>query len=178
MADLGFDYDAEQFEPLAPRDPIPADKYEAMIIESERKPTRDGNGELLNLVWVVTSGKYEGRKVYDRVNLKNNSDKAVEIGMRQLSAICHATGKLRVTDSAELHNLPCTISVKVVPAGPDKNMVHRDAKNENTGYSPIGASAPASSVAHAPHRPAPGTAAAPARTTTSTAPAKKPWERK
>jgi hypothetical protein len=39
----------------------------------------------------------------------------VEIAQRTLSAICHATGKMHVSDSEELHMIPMTIQVKIKP---------------------------------------------------------------
>ena len=150
-------YNAEDHKPLDQFDPLPAGQYRAMIVESERKVTAKGDGELLNLVWLVTEGEYEGRKVWDRVNLVNPNPKAVEIGMRQLSSICRAVGKLRIqSDSSEIHELPCLITLKIRPEGPDKMGIHRNAQNEVKGYESA------------------KTAAKPAAPAT---PAKKPWER-
>lgn len=177
MADLGIDYNAEQYEPLKSYEPIPANEYEAVIVESERKPTSAGTGERLSLTWLIISGEYEGRKVFDGLNLRNPNPKAVEISMRQLSAICHATGKLQIKDSAELHDTPCRIKVGVIPAGPDDKGVHREAKNEVKGYSPLQASGQ-------PPMARPNPVAAPAArqpamaSTAPSTPTKKPWERR
>lgn len=170
MATLGIDYDAEQYQPLESFEPLPAGKYEAMIIESERVTTKKGDGELLKLVWQITDGEYAGRKVFDRINLLNPNNQAVEIGMRQLSSICRAVGKLRISDSTELHDTPCLIDLKVRPAGPDKTGVHRDASNEVKGYEAVAPAAPPAPAARtvAPRQPA----------TASAGSARKPWERK
>ena len=39
----------------------------------------------------------------------------MEIAQRTLSAICHATGKMHVSDSEDLHLIPMTIQVKIKP---------------------------------------------------------------
>lgn len=186
MADLGFDYNAEDHKPLDSFEPVPPDKYEAMIVDSEVKPTNAGDGELLVLRWRIISGDYENRLVFDRVNLKNPNNEAVAIGQRQLSSICRALGKLRIKDSAELHEIPCIINVKIKAAGPDKKGVFREAQNEIKGYEPIDSgqqqAAPAPAAA-APSRPAsfnkPAATSAPARQpATAGAGGKPPWSRK
>ncbi|MFU8817401.1 MAG: hypothetical protein ACNA7W_18800, partial [Pseudomonadales bacterium] len=50
------------------------------------------------------------------INIQNPNPKAEEIGQRELSAICHATGVIKVGDSSELHDKPCMISVVMKPA--------------------------------------------------------------
>ena len=53
--------------------------------------------------------------VFDQLNLVNQNPTTVEIAQRALSAICHATGKLQVADSADLHLIPITSQVTVKP---------------------------------------------------------------
>ena len=54
-------------------------------------------------------------KIFDRLNLVNASAQTVEIAQRTLSAICHATGRLQVQDSADLHLIPMIADVTVKP---------------------------------------------------------------
>ena len=182
MADIGYQYNAEDHKPLEDRDPVPPDKYEAQIVESSVDPTKAGNGRLMKLVWQITSGEYEGRKVFDRVNLENPNPKAVEIGQRQLSSICRAVGKLRIEDTSELHDTTILIDVRVKPAEGQYA-----ASNEIRGYFALDgteqATAPAQAVAPAPVRQAPAaqrTAPAPARqpVAAGTGGGKPPWVRK
>lgn len=184
MADLGFDYNAGDHKPLDSREPIPVEWYTAQIIESEVKPTQKAGGEILNLTWVIVEGPYEGRRVWDRVNLKNANPQAVEIGMRQLSSICGALGLIRVQDSAELHDIQCKIRTKIVPAGPDRTGVYREAKNEVSDYKSLKDFAARSDTASRrtapaarPAAPAGATAAASAAPAAPAAPTRKPWER-
>lgn len=155
MAQLGFD--ASAVEPSAPFEVLPPGKYQVQIVQSEMRPTRAGDGQFLWLEMDILAGPHAGRKLWDQLNLVNRSQQTVEIAQRRLSAICHAVGRLQVADSEELHFRPMLATVKVKPEGPDKQGVHRQAKNEIEGYEPL-PGAPARPAA-APARPA----AAPAR---------------
>jgi len=111
MADLrGFD--ANQVEPSTDFDPIPADKYLAVITESEMKPNKAGTGRYLQLTFQVIEGEFKGRYLWSRLNLDNPNETAVQIARAELSAICRAVSVLAPNDSVELHNLPLMIAVK------------------------------------------------------------------
>ncbi|MBI5939841.1 MAG: DUF669 domain-containing protein [Caulobacterales bacterium] len=110
MATLNFD--ANQVEPSTGKDPIPAGKYVAAISSSEMKPTKNGNGQYLELEYQILEGEYKGRKVWSRHNLHHPNAQTVQIARGELSAICRAVGTMTPKDSAELHNLPMTITVK------------------------------------------------------------------
>lgn len=127
MAILNFN--SNEVEPSTGIEPIPADKYQAIIIESEAKPTKSGNGEYLELTFEVISGDYKGRRLWSRLNLKNQSAVAVQMARGDLSAICHAIKVPQPRDSAELHNLPLTITVRC-----KKNPETGELSNEIKSY--------------------------------------------
>lgn len=166
MAKLpGGPFNAADVDPTQTFDPIPAGKYPMSFTESEMKPTKNGDGQYLQLVAEVLDGEYRGRKVWERLNLVNRNPTAVEIAQRTLSAICRAVGVMNPTDSAQLHGRPFLGRVKFVPA-----QGSYEAKNEMGGYEPLtgtppSASAPAAAqYAAATGRGAPAPAkAAPAR---------------
>lgn len=108
-------YNATNFDPNVGYNPVPAGDYTAMIAKSEIKPTNAGDGTYLELTWQIIDGEFQGREIWQRITTSNPSDKATEIGMRELSNVCHAVGVLQPQDSAELHDKPCVITVKVVP---------------------------------------------------------------
>ena len=111
MADLrGFD--ANQVEPTAALDPIPAGKYPAVITESEMKPNKAGTGSYLQLTFQIIDGPFNNRVLWARLNLDNPNATAVKIARAELSAVCRAVGVLAPNDSAELHNLPLVIRVR------------------------------------------------------------------
>lgn len=131
MTQLNFD--ATHVKPNEGFDTIPAGWYRAIIDESEMRPTKDGTGLRLNLRFMVIDGPYTNRKVFCGLNIKNNSEKAVEIAMGQLSAIAHAVGVLQVADSQQLHNLPMWIKVKIQK---DESGQYED-KNDITSFKNI-----------------------------------------
>lgn len=129
QGNLGGTFDANTVAPQETFDPIPTGWYKAMVTDSALKNTKAGTGQYLKLEWQVLEGEHQGRKVFDNINLANPNPKASEIGQRQLSAVCHATGTLQISDSSQLHNLPCLIRVKATPP-----TAEYDAGNEVKGY--------------------------------------------
>lgn len=135
-----FGFDASQIEPNAPRDPIPAGWYKAVVSESIEKPTKAQTGSYLQLTLEVIEGEHAGRKVFERLNLKNPNAQAVEIAQRSLSGICRAIGVITPRHSQDLHDKPMMIKVAVTP--------ERDgygASNEIKEYAEVQKSAPAAS---------------------------------
>ncbi|WP_338928359.1 DUF669 domain-containing protein [Roseomonas mucosa] len=172
MANLGQTFDANNVAPTTPMEVIPAGKYNVHIVNSEMRDTKTG-GQMLWLEMDILDGQFAGRKLWDRLNLVNQNTQAVEIAQRTLSAICHATGQMTVTDSEQLHFKPMLATVKVRPAGPDKFGTHREAQNEVRGYE---GGASAGSTARPASNPA-QTAGRPAAQTQASKPASAPWRR-
>lgn len=125
-------FNAEEIEPQGSFDPIPAGWYVGMIVASEMKPTKTGSGEYLQLRIDIIEGEYEGRVLFDRLNLRNTNQTAVEIAQRQLSAICRAVGVMQPQDSSDLHDRPLRVKVSIRPAGNG-----HDASNEIRGYEAV-----------------------------------------
>lgn len=107
-----LDFNANDVEPTAVFDPLPAGKYLAAITLSEMKPTKAGNGSYLQLEFTVLDGACKGRKVWDRLCINHPNDLTQKIARGNLSAICRAVGVMQPRDSVELHNLPLVITVK------------------------------------------------------------------
>ncbi len=112
MASLS-NFDANQVEPSTGKDPIPAGKYLAAITASEMKPTKNGAGQYLECEYQILDGDHKGRKLWSRHTLNHPSAQTVQIARGELSAICRAVGIMTPKDSAELHNLPLTVTVKL-----------------------------------------------------------------
>ena len=114
MANIGANgFDATNVDPSVDFEHIPAGRYNAEITDSDMLDNSRGTGEYLKLEFTILDGPCAGRKLWAQLNLNNPSTQAVEIAQRELSAICHAVGKLRVQDSVQLHNIPLEINVKV-----------------------------------------------------------------
>lgn len=111
MADLGG-YDPKQVAD-SDFDALPAGEYRAVIVESERKPTKGGGGFLLNVKLQIIDGQYKNRTVFDRFNLWNASDKAKLIAQQQFKKVCEAVNVMSPKDSSELHMKPLMIKLTV-----------------------------------------------------------------
>ena len=149
MADLrGFD--AQTVEPNDSFDPIPNGDYLCIITTSEMKPTKAGDGAYLELELQVLEGPYQGRKLWDRLNLNNANETAVKIAKGTLSAICRAVGVLQPTDSCELHDLPLVAKVacrKRDDTDELTNVIKSYKKRDAVAAVPASSPAPAKSVA-------------------------------
>lgn len=130
MAELGMNFDANQVEPNQGFEPIPAGEYDVIIIDSKMKPTKANTGRYLELTLQVLNGPFQNRQLWDRLNLFNPNEKAVQIAKGTLSAICRAVGVMTPKDSAELHNRP--LRCRVVGTK-DQN---GNPSNEVKGYKP------------------------------------------
>jgi hypothetical protein len=113
-----LNFDATTVEPLQPMTALPKDRYNVMISDSEMKTTKAGDGEYLQLEFTVLDGPMANRKVWSRLNLRNQNATTEDISRRELAAICHAVGVMRVADSADLHDKPLLIDV-IVEKGKD-----------------------------------------------------------
>lgn len=128
MADLNG-FNANDVDPAADFEAIPAGKYLAIITESGMKSTKSGNGSYLELVFQVIEGEYKGRLLWARLNLDNPNSLTVQIARSELSAICRAVGVMQPKDSVELHNLPLLVTVKC-----KKRQDTGEIANEIKGY--------------------------------------------
>jgi len=131
-----LDFNADTVEPSSGFEVIPIGDYKAVVTASEMKDTKKGNGKYLQLTYDILEGKYKGRKLFDRLNLKNSNQKTVEIAQRDLSALCRAVGVMHPHDSGELHNKPFIISVIIqdpTAAYPNPSNAIKNRKSINGG---------------------------------------------
>ncbi|MEK9754407.1 MAG: DUF669 domain-containing protein, partial [Rhodospirillaceae bacterium] len=116
MAQLGGTFDATNVAPKTDFELLEPADYPVMIVASAMKPTKSNTGQYLEIEMDVIDGPRKGAKLWDRLNLVNPNAKAQEIAERTLSAICHATGVMSVSDSEQLHGRAMLATVKVKPA--------------------------------------------------------------
>ena len=100
-------FNDSDFSPSAPpskRVPVelPPGTYSAVIKTEETKLTKAGTGEYLQLMLEVDEGPQAGLRVFDRLNLRNPSVKAMAIAQETLIKICEAVSLDNPNDSAEL----------------------------------------------------------------------------
>lgn len=157
-----FNFNAGSVEPMAPRSygPVPEGEYEMMVVKSDVKPTKAGNGHYIELEMHVISGEHSGRRLWERLNVDNPNKDAENIAKAALAALCAALGVDDMTETEQLHDLPFLAKVEIDRKEPDRNRI--------TGYASLG-QAPAPKAAPKPAAPA-GRPSAPAP-----AAGKKPW---
>ena len=71
--------------------PIPADTYEAKILEASATKTKGGNGkaikDMIKATFVIEGGPHAGRRVWSNMVVSPESPKAMAILIRQLSEL-------------------------------------------------------------------------------------------
>jgi hypothetical protein len=83
------------------------------MVESDGKENSSKSGIILATVLQGLEGPVQGKFADWTINVTNPSQKAVEIGQGQMSAIAHVTGHIRVGNSVEWHNKPFRVVVEV-----------------------------------------------------------------
>jgi Protein of unknown function (DUF669) len=116
MAQLPSAFNANDHEAQRDFSAMPPGQYTAVITASEKKEARNAGNFYWKLEFTIIEGEFKGRKVWANLNLINSNPKAVEIANSELSSICKAVGKVAITDTAELHDIPMQITLKVTPA--------------------------------------------------------------
>jgi len=109
-------FNAMNHEPVNSFDPLPADWYKCVITDTEERQTKAMNGSYLQLTIEVIEGPFTGRKVFDRLNLNNQNQTAVEIAQRALASICRSVEVPNPKNSDELRDKPLMVKVSVRPA--------------------------------------------------------------
>lgn len=132
---------AEGFDPMSvnPQDDypvIPPGDYPIEIRGAEMKVTKSGAGKFLELSCIVlaqptgsvrsNTSQVVGFKLFDRLNLENPSQVAVEIAQRSLAALGRSLGIQRMKDSQQLIGGRCLACVKV-----------KEGNNEIRTYKPL-----------------------------------------
>ncbi len=140
MANMnGFDANQHQPQDFTP---IPTGWHVACATESEWKDTKNGRGRYMQFVFEIGDGAHKGRKLWERLNLENQNQTAVDIANRTLSAFCRAAGVLQPQDSADLHYKYVEVLVK-------HEEYNGETKARIAGYRPVdsGRQQPASAPA-------------------------------
>lgn len=163
-----FSFDATQVAPDQGRlGAVPAGYYKVTAEKLELKPTKDGSGQYINTQFSILEGAFKGQKIFHMFNMKNQSQKAMEIAHAQFSAMLHAVNVLKVDNLQQLQNIPFFVKVKVEKSEQyeDKNSItaFRGINDQAAlaAYNPAGA-APVQAVRPVAPPPAAAPAVAPA----------------
>jgi len=145
MGNLDVIQNRESIEPLSnDYEPLPAGIYDAIVTSSEVVPTKAG-GLMLKVTHTILDEHYKGRLIFTNFNIKNDNEKAQQIGLGTLSSLSRAVGLLGIpNESYELHDKPHSIKL-AVKAGSGinpKNGEPYKPSNEIRGYFPLGSTKP------------------------------------
>lgn len=105
---------------------LPAGIYDVQMVKSEVVPTKSGTGQMLVCQLAITAGNAVGRKITARFNVQNQNPQAVEIAMRELSAMSHVIGVPFWQDSTQLHGRPFKVNLGASPRDDDPTKVSND----------------------------------------------------
>lgn len=153
MANLGQSFDVNDIpESNNSYEPLPEGWYPVVIQTAELKPTKDGTGQYISIKYGLTNS---ARTVYGNINIRNQSQKAEEIGRQNLGDIMRSIGLSRVTDSDEL--IGGHLMIKLIIKEDEKY----GRKNEIKGYKAIEETAAPKPMIAKPSAPAAAGKAAP-----------------
>lgn len=85
-------------------EPVPAGKYIAIVDGVDLKRTKDQSGVYFKLSFKIAEGPYSGRKVFSNITYVNKSEKAEDIGRKDLRTLIACAGKNAIADTDDLLN--------------------------------------------------------------------------
>lgn len=139
MSDLNFTFsDAPVTEDQY--SPIPAGEYPLAINKVQRRQSKRGTGDMLNIEFVVTDGQYEGRRIYQNFLLWHTDSEIQKRHENDLKRILHGAGLMPKQSLDELSGRHLIGDVRVQKS---KDPQYGDSNNVRSGKPSI-ASASAS----------------------------------
>lgn len=107
MAQLGTTFNAATVPTYEPGTPVWEGRVPMQIMRTEIKATAANDGQNMLVLHVQALDlPYKGQDNAIRLNLYNRNAMAVDIAQRQLSSICHVTGRMTITDADQLIGAP------------------------------------------------------------------------
>lgn len=112
MADLSdFDFRVDEVEIDDEFELLPVGTYPAQIAGSERREKENGD-VMVTLVFEITGGDHEGRKIWHNLNLRHSNPTAQKIAQQDLAKICLAVNVLQPQTTDDLEFRPMQITIK------------------------------------------------------------------
>lgn len=145
MNSIPMNFDASQVDPRQSKGAIclPLGDYPLEITAVEAVPTKDNpNKGMLVLDLKILDGEFRGMIQQDRLNLYGQSEVTTRIAYQRLSAYCHVTGRLQLTDANQLIGGRCVCTVGPQEAPNDKYSEVKLVK-DLAGNVPVHGQAPA-----------------------------------
>ncbi len=134
-------YNADEVEPAGSFEPLPVGKYMVVIEDSDMKDNNAGTGQYLKLTYNVVDGNFQGRKLFENLNLHfddaGENEKhatAMKIANGKLRSICFAVGNHTPQDTSELHDIPFVVTVGIQKS---KSEAYPEPQNVIRKYEPL-----------------------------------------
>ena len=111
------------------------------ITSAEVSETKAGGNGMLVLNVLIIEGPNAGVTGAYRLNMWHSNPQTVEIAKRQLSSICHVTGRLQLNDTSDLHGarfIGKVVKQKVAPGQEDKGYTEIKGVYDTAGVGPMG----------------------------------------
>ena len=124
----------EDIRTAVPFEPIPAGKYTVRGDATDLKPTKNGTGQYIEVEFVVLGPRFQGRKLFGRHNIVNNSAESMRIGRQQVKSLMVAGGMSqeqinRFNDTDQLLGLTVNARVEI-----DEGSGQYSPQNRIKGY--------------------------------------------
>ncbi len=111
MASLNFA--ADEQEPMSPLGAWAPGKHRVTIEGADVKPTKQGDGEYVEVQFRAMEGENEGRAHWERYNISNPNPEAEKIAKAAFASLCLAIGVPRLTDTDQLIGRQCVIETAI-----------------------------------------------------------------
>ena len=142
-----MDFDPSGYQPRTEMAAVPAGKYLCRVEDTERKDTKNGDAQYLQITHVITEGEYKRRKIFDRLNLWSaqggqwvrRTDQAGTIAGEAMADLLQAVGMGPIRNHEELRGKSLVVKVKV-----RKSEEHGDSNDVQKYYPATEATSPAS----------------------------------
>lgn len=110
---IAISFNARTVKPSEGTNPtVPAGWYNATVTKGELKTTKGASpGEALVIGFQIDDGPQAGGHVTNKFTISNKNPEAVRIGQSDLSALCHATGRLDVSNDQVFNGARVQIKV-------------------------------------------------------------------
>ena len=154
MALFGSDF-TEEFKIVEPQsfEPVPAGEYILQVTSAELKQTKSGTGLMVNVCFDIIGPEYQGRKIFQNFNIRNDNTVAENIGKQQLKALTVAAGitaDLRDTDQLLGATVKAGVVIKPAKDGYEASNNIKSYKPTSDAMPGMGFGAPAPSAPTAP----------------------------
>lgn len=175
MAILDEELLIEELPEPKPYELIPPGWYEASVVATELKDTKNGTGKYIKVRYDIAGPTNQGRCVFGNFNIRNPKPEAEEIGKRELGSLCKCIGlegKLHDTDQLVGHAVQIKVAIKEDKTG------QYEPQNVVKGFKPIDGDALVMMASAPQSKFAPAQKFSPAaKTAPATAPAGAPWKK-